>query len=430
MVDAERIADEVEALHPIAVGLSGLISPSLGEMIKVLEEFNRRGIDLPVIIGGATTSRLHTAVKMAPVYHGLVVHTRDASENVAILSALTGSGRDEYIAKTVAEQTKLRESAASAGAPKLRSLAEAREHRFVKDGRSVVVPKRLSREVFNGFPIEDVVRYIDWSFFFPAWEIKGRYPDLLDDPKKGEEARRLLADAKSLLDRIIKENLLTLHGVVELCRARKEGDDIILINSAGRMFKLPQLRNQQADAEFNLSLADYVADDAEDYVGVFALTAGIGLDKLRADFAAAQDDYNAIMSKLLTDRLTEAFAEAIHEYVRRNTWGYETGAEMTPEDIIAGRYDGVRVAFGYPACPDHSQKADVFEITGAERLTEMSIGGNYMITPGESVCGLMFAGDNKGYFGVGKIDAEQLSDYARRRGLSKELLEKLMPNNV
>ncbi|MDL2320327.1 methionine synthase [Alistipes sp. OttesenSCG-928-B03] len=427
MVECERIADEAQRTGADIVGLSGLISPSLDEMTKVAAEFERRGMTVPIIIGGATTSELHTAVKIAPAYSGAVIHSNDASENITILNRLFGQGREIYIEEVRRRQAELRDRYEKRGAEVLLTLAEARANRFVKATADVVAPRSTGRQVLTDFAIADVADYIDWNFFFPAWGIRGRFPELLDNKNKGEEARKLFADAQAMLTRIADEKLLTLNAVYGIYKAERDGDDIVL-HDGGRVFRLAQLRNQEAGQERNLSLADFVADGG-DYVGAFAVTAGIGLTQMTEKFRTAGDEYSAIMCKLLADRLTEAFAEVVHTHIRREAWGYET-TPLTPAQVIGGSYQGVRMAFGYPACPDHSLKRDVFELLDATAATGMEITENYMIRPGEALCGVIFAGPEARYFNLGRIDAEQLDDYARRRGMPPAEIARLIPHNI
>ncbi len=434
MVERDRIVDEAQRWGADAIGLSGLITPSLDEMIKVVEELERRGMTTPVIIGGATTSKMHTAVKIAPCYSGVVIHSNDASDNIAILNRLLGPEGAAYIEEVKREQEQLRQQYAEREKNRnRRSLAEARTCRRVKSEAEIVVPRQVGRRVLRDFPIGEVTRFIDWNFFFPAWELKGRYPEILEHPERGAQARRLLADAQRLLAEIEQNKWLTLNGVVEIFPAVSEGDDIVVRRADGSECRLAQLRNQEVGPDRNLSLADYVIDRAtgrEDYIAAFMVTAGIGLETLVKRFREAGDDYNAIMSKLLADRLTEAFAEAVHRLVRREMWGYEQGPELTPEEVIAGKYQGIRAAFGYPACPDHSLKRTVFDLLDASAETGMTITENYMITPGEALCGLMIADPGAEYFSVGRIDREQLEEYARRRGLPVETVERLIPQHL
>ena len=427
MVETQRIVDEAVAWGADCICLSGLITPSLDEMTRVCEELERRGLRIPVLVGGATTSDLHTALKIAPVYHGTVVRSPDASRNSQLLGHLLGPDRDLYADKVRSDQETLRRQYRRAeSARSLVPLATARAEKGGVCAHTAVRPLHPGRMVFPDFDVADAEPYIDWNFFFPAWGLKGRYPELLDHPEKGPEARKLFEDAQALLTRIREERLLTLQGVVGIFPARSEGDDIVVTDPKGRAVRLPMLRNQTR-GEKHLSLADFLAP-AGDWIGCFALTAGIGLKELTEKFRAAGDDYSAILAKLLADRLTEAFAEAVHTFVRRQMWGYETGDMPAPRQIVRGEYRGRRMAFGYPASPDHSLKREVLELLSAERTTALRLTDSYMIAPGESLCGLMFA--DADYFAVGRIDREQLTDYARRRGMTEEEVEKIIPNNL
>ncbi|HJC16537.1 MAG TPA: methionine synthase [Candidatus Alistipes stercorigallinarum] len=427
MVEPSRIVDEAQAWPADCICLSGLITPSLDEMAHVCEELERRGLRIPVIIGGATTSELHTAVKIAPLYSGVVVHSLNASRNSLILARLVGPDREAYADEVKRRQEQLRaEYRRTEAARAMLPYAELARKALEAEPHRPVEPLHPGRMVFPDFDVADAAHYIDWNFFFPAWGLAGRYPDILDHPEKGAEARKLFDDAQALLHRIAEEHLLTLQAAVGIFPARREGDDIVATDAKGRSYRFAMLRNQTR-GERNLSLADFIAPEG-DWLGCFAVTAGIGLKELTEKFRAAGDDYSAIMAKLLADRLTEAFAEALHLFVRRQMWGYESGELPSPEEVIAGRYRGRRMAFGYPASPDHSLKREVFDLLAVERTTGMRLTENWMIDPGEALCGLMFA--DADYFSVGHIDAAQLSDYAARRGMDEETLRRLLPNNL
>lgn len=434
MVEGDTIVDTAINENAGAIALSGLITPSLEEMIKVLRELERRGETIPVFVGGATTSALHTAVKMAPEYSGPVIHSGDASENVTLLGRLFGPGREEFLEEIRAKQEKLRGAyLSSTGTSSLLPLAAARTNGHKKQPEDIVTPTKTGIEIFRDYPVAEVEKYIDWTYFLTSWNIKGKYPEVLDSPEKGEEARRLIADAKLLLEKIKSGKLLTLNGVAGVFPATSHGDDIIITAERGEKIILPQLRNQNPAAKENLSLADYVAPEADghtDYIAAFTVSAGFGLDELAESFRRGHDDYNAIMSKLLADRLTEAFAEIVHQYVRRSLWGFEKGSEFSPEDILNERYQGLRMAFGYPAAPDHSLKKEVFDLLSAEKNTGLRLGENFMIRPAEALCGLIFADRDIHYFDVGRIGEDQLEDYARRRGISMEEARRLLPKNV
>ena len=426
MVESERIVNEAVAWGAQSICLSGLITPSLDEMAHVCAELERRGLRIPVIIGGATTSDLHTAVKIAPVYSGAVIHSANASRNSQILAQLLGPDGDLYTDKIKADQQAMREDyARQLRIRDLVPLAEARKNRSTAP-HEPVKPLHPGRMVFPDFDVADAEPFIDWNFFFPAWGLKGRYPEILDHPERGAEARKVFDDAQALLARIRDERLLTLQGVVGIFPARSEGDDIWVTDAKGREKRFPMLRNQTRGQE-NRSLADFIAP-ADDWIGCFAVTAGIGLKELTEKFRTGGDDYSAIMAKLLADRLTEAFAEAVHTFVRRQMWGYETGEPPAPKQVVRGEYRGRRMAFGYPATPDHSLKREAFDLLAAEVTTGMRLTENWMIDPGEALCGLMLA--DADYFSVGTVDAQQLEEYADRRGMEAETVKKIIPNNV
>ena len=429
MVEPERIVEEAVAWGAQCICLSGLITPSLDEMARVCEELERRGLRIPVIIGGATTSDLHTAVKIAPVYSGVAVHSANASRNSQILAQLLGPDGDLYADKVKADQQALREEYARRLRERdLIPIAEARAARRGAAQREPVVPLhtgRMGLSPTSTWPTPN--RTSTGVSSSRRWGLKGRYPEEFSTtPKRAPRRAKVFADAQALLARIRDERLLTLQGVAGIFPARSEGDDILVTDAKGREKRLPMLRNQTRGEE-NLSLADFIAPDG-DWIGCFALTAGIGLKELAEKFRAGGDDYSAIMAKLLADRLTEAFAEAVHAFMRREMWGYETGTPPTPEQAVRGQYRGRRMAFGYPASPDHSLKREVFDLLAVEVTTGMRLTENWMIDPGEALCGLMFS--DADYFSVGTIGAEQLLDYARRRGMEAETVKKIIPNNV
>ena len=427
MVDARRIVDEAIAWGADCIGLSGLITPSLDEMIHVCRELEQRGARIPVMIGGATTSDLHTALKIAPVYAGPVVHSSDASRNSQLIAKLLGPDRETFVAELRDAQQRLRDDYARREAERSRvSLAEAR--RIGAENRPAhvpVEPLHTGRIVFPDYDIADVEPFIDWNFFFASWGLKGRIPALFDDPAKGGEARKLFADAQALLARIRDERLLTLQAAAGIFAVRCAGDDLLITDTKGREKRLPMLRNQLR-SEGCRSLVDFLAPEG-DWIGALAVTAGIGLQPLCERFRNDGDDYAALLAKLLADRLTEAFAEAIHRFVRREMWGYET-EPMDPEAVLRGDYRGRRLAFGYPGVPDHALKREVFDLLAVEQTTGMRLTENWMIDPGEAVCGLLLA--DAAWFTVGPVDREQADDYARRCGTTPEAIEKRIPNNL
>ncbi|MFI3305910.1 MAG: methionine synthase [Rikenellaceae bacterium] len=426
MVETKRIVDEALACEADVICMSGLITPSLDEMIRVADECESRGLSIPIIIGGATTSPMHTAVKIAPHYSGVVIHAFNASDNPKILSLLLGKGRDSYIAEVKTKQEMLRQEYERAIKEReMVSLADARANKAVRV--QVDEPLHTGRLVFADYNIADVEEFIDWNFFFPAWGLKGRYPEILSSEKYGEEATKLFDDAQTMLVKIKQERRLTLQGVVAVLAARSEEDDIVVTDIKGREVRLPMLRNQTR-GEQGRSLADLVATSG-DHIGCFALTAGVGLEKIADEYRESGDNYSSMMVKFLADRLTEAFAERVHTFVRREMWGYETTPPLTAAEIIRGKYRGVRVAFGYPSVPDHSLKREVFKLLSAEMTTAMKLDAeSYIITPGESLCGLILSSGE--YFAVGKITNEQLEDYAARRNTTTEEVRRLIPNNI
>ena len=430
MVPAETILDTAVERGCDAVGLSGLITPSLTEMVNVAKEMQRRGMDLPLLIGGATTSRQHTAVRIAPEYAQPTVHVIDASRVVGVMSNLLDPDRKaELDAANRIDQERLRALHAEKERTPLLPYRLALQRRTPIEWRAEDVAQPTFTGVRTTEPALSVLRdFIDWTFFFTAWELKGRYPQILDHPAHGEAARELFKDANELLDEIVGRELLTARGTYGIFPAQAEGDDIVLGN--GVVF--PMLRQQTDhgdDPKPNRSLADYVAPPEaglRDHIGAFAVTAGIGADDLASGYEAANDDYRAIMVKALADRLAEAFAEFLHEQVRRE-WGYQT-EPLQPDDLVEERYRGIRPAFGYPACPDHSRKRTLFALLGAETAGLSLTDGGAML-PAASVSGLYFGHPEARYFNVGRLGKDQVEDYARRTGESLAEAERwLRPN--
>ncbi|MFR9533613.1 MAG: methionine synthase [Rikenellaceae bacterium] len=427
MVETKRIVDEAVEWGADVICMSGLITPSLEEMIRVVEECEKRGVSIPIIIGGATTSPLHTAVKIAPCYSGVVVHAHSASDNPKILSQLLGEDSDLYCDHICAEQLMLRSDYERAVAQReLMPLSEARTKASQSQVVEPIVPLHTGRLVFPSFDIDDVEQLIDWNFFFSSWGIKGQYPAVLDDEKYGEQATKLFEDASAMLQQIKRNNSLTLEGAIGIFKARSEGDDIVAISTRGKEIRLPMLRSQLRGVE-SLSVADFVAA-ADDHICCFAVASGVELEKLCAPYRQDGDEYSAMIAKLLADRLVEAFAQRIHSFVRREMWGFESGEPLTKEQILRGKYQGVRLAFGYPAVPDHSLKREVFELLSASQTTRMKLTENFMITPGESICGLILPQGH--LFEVGVVGSDQVSDYAARRKMSIDEIKKLLPKSI
>jgi 5-methyltetrahydrofolate--homocysteine methyltransferase len=440
MVPAERILETAAAEQVDVIGLSGLITPSLEEMTHVAAEMQRRRMSLPLLIGGATTSRIHTAVKIAPAYDGQTVHVADASRSVGVVSRCLGAQRSEFAEEVAREYRDLRETHERRGERvPLLPLAEARANRlpFDPEEAAIVEPRRLGVLSFTDYPLAELVERIDWGPFFHAWEIPGRFPQILDDARLGDTARKLYDDGRELLGRIVDERLLRAQAVVGLFPANAVGDDIEVYSPGDRSevrSVLHTLRQQilKREDQPNLALSDYLAPRASglpDYLGAFAVTAGIGADELAGRFAAELDDYTSILVKALADRLAEALSERLHERVRKEFWGYAPDESLAVDELIRERYRGIRPAPGYPACPDHTEKRPLFDLLGVEASTDIRLTETFAMSPGASVSGLYFAHPRARYFAVGKILPDQVSDYARRKGLSEaETRRWLAPN--
>jgi 5-methyltetrahydrofolate--homocysteine methyltransferase len=438
MVPADRILDAAEAENCDIVGLSGLITPSLDEMVYVASEMQRRSFDKPLLIGGATTSRAHTAVKIAPVYEGSTVHVLDASRVVNVVSnLLSPERRHAFDAKNRAEQEKSRKLFEHRQNRELVSLEIARENDTPIEWRSedVPTPAFVGRRVVEDVSLEDIARYIDWTFFFSAWELKGKFPKILEHEKYGAAARELYDHGQTLLERIISENLLTPRAVYGFWPANREGDDIVVWDDDARAterLRFHMLRQQavKPNEQPYYCLSDFVAPrgaPVSDHIGAFAVTTGIGAEELAREFERDHDDYNSIMVKALADRLAEAFAELLHERARRE-WGYETEGSYSNEELIAEKYRGIRPAFGYPACPDHTEKQTLWELLEADALG-ISLTEHFAMNPGASVSGLYLGHPKARYFAVGPIDREQVEDYAARKHITLEEAERwLQPN--
>jgi 5-methyltetrahydrofolate--homocysteine methyltransferase len=421
------------------IGLSGLITPSLDEMVHVAKEMERQGFKLPLLIGGATTSRAHTAVKIAPHYSEPVVHVLDASRAVPVTtSLLSEDGREEFVTKHRAEYEALRKSHA-APRQKLFTIEEARTRRTPIEWRieDLPTPEFTGVRVLDNFPLATLREYIDWSPFFHTWGMKGLYPRILDHEEQGVEARKIFADANTLLDTIIEKNLITARGVYGLFPASAVGDDIELYTDETRSRVLTRFHHlrQQVNHDGNdpcRSLADFIAPKETtlpDHIGAFAVTSGIGLKEVCDSFRASNDDYNAIMAEAIADRLAEAFAEYLHKRVR-DEWGYGRTENLAPADLIQEKYRGIRPAPGYPACPDHTEKGPIWELLDVEANTGMKITESFAMWPGSSVSGLYFAHPQAKYFSLGKIDRDQVADYADRKGMTIAEVERWLGPNL
>jgi len=452
MVPCHEILAKAKEVGADIVGLSGLITPSLEEMQYVAAEMEKdswfRERSIPLLIGGATCSRVHTAVKIAPHYSGPVVYVPDASRSVAVAQGLLGEGRDAYLAELAADYEQVRRQHANKKQTPLWPLAKARANATPVnwDDYAPVAPKFIGRRAFRNFDLGELARYIDWGPFFQTWDLAGKYPAILEDEVVGEQARKVFADAQAMLKKIVEGRWLSANAVVGLYPANAVGDDIeFYADEAREQIALTWhgLRQQSEKQEIDgpdgkpvmrpsRCLSDFVApkdSGVNDYAGLFAVTAGIGADKRAEAFEAAQDDYSAIMLKALADRLAEAFAECLHQRVRTDLWGYQVHEQLSNEDLIAEKYVGIRPAPGYPACPDHSAKRALFELLDCAEIG-MGLTESLAMTPAASVSGFYLAHPDSCYFNVGKIGHDQLADMATRRGMSEVELERLLAPNL
>ncbi len=441
MTPAEKILDEARKNKVDIIGLSGLITPSLDEMVHVADELKREKFEQPLLIGGATTSRMHTAIKIEPKYNQPVIHVLDASRSVSVTGNLVSKTlREEFIKKKKQEYLKLRDQHKNRNKRKdYLSLDEARANRTEIDWASTRIkkPNELGRQVFTDYSLEEIRNYIDWGPFFIAWQMKGKFPDVLEDEKYGEQARELYEDAMQLLEHITKEKLLQANAVIGLFPANSIGDDIEVYTDEKRdeirtVFHSIRQQAQKRKGQPNRALADFIAPKETgiaDYIGGFAVTAGLGVSELVKEFESDHDDYNAILTKALGDRLAEAFAELLHEKVRKKYWGYAADESYSNKDLIRETYTGIRPAAGYPAQPDHTEKRILFDLLNA-REVGIDLTENLAMTPASSVSGLYFAHAEADYFNVGKLEKDQIEDYARRKAMTVEETERWLSSNL
>ncbi len=444
MVPCSEILAKAKAEGADIIGLSGLITPSLEEMAYVAKEMQRddhfRMLKIPLLIGGATTSRAHTAVKIAPNYEGPVVHVTDASRSVRVAqSLLADDGREKYVAEIEADYAKLRDLHANKKAAPLIKLADARANRLKIDwaAQTPPKPKFIGRRVFSNYDLAEIAQAIDWGPFFQTWELHGPFPAILNDEVVGESARRVYGDGQMMLKKVLSNRWLTANAVVGFWPAASIDEDIVLYADESRttpVLTWTGLRQQTAkpDGTPNRALADYIApkdSGVDDWIGAFAVTAGLGIDKLTARFEAEHDDYSSIMLKAIADRLAEAFAETMHARVRSDLWGYAADESLDNAALIAEKYRGIRPAPGYPACPDHTVKAPLFELIGATDIG-MSVTESFAMLPASSVSGFYFAHPEAKYFAVGRIGADQVADVARRRAASLDDVERWLAPNL
>ncbi len=432
MAPAEDILESAQKENADIIGLSGLITPSLDEMVHVAEEMEREGFRIPLLIGGATTSKIHTAVQIEPAYSGLTIHVKDASRSVGVVSNLMSSERQQTFAEQTREEyEEIRERRAkNRQQVNLLPFAIAQERRSTLDWRNYQppTPHLIGPKIFDDYPLAELVDYIDWSPFFTTWGLRGKYPNILENPEVGEEARKLLKDAETLLYTIVEEKRIQARAVVGLFPANGVGEDTEIYADKTRTEVIATLHHlrQQTEQPFtrpNLSLGDFIAPKAaevEDYIGAFAVTTGIGVAELCSEFERKQDDYNSIMAKALADRLAEAFAERMHQHVRTTLWGYAVDEPLDNEALIAEKYRGIRPAPGYPACPDHNQKRVLFDLLKVTENTSISLTESLAMSPAASVSGWYYSHPEARYFSIARIGEDQVADYAERTGMELE----------
>jgi 5-methyltetrahydrofolate--homocysteine methyltransferase len=435
MVPCEKILSSAKEHGVNIIGLSGLITPSLDEMVHVAKEMAREGFDIPLLIGGATTSKVHTAVKIEPFYKFPVIHVNDASRSVPVVSnLLSKENRDKFIADMKAENARTREyHKADRAKANYIPISKARENKFQLNGAEVEKPLFTGTKVFADYPLEELIPFIDWTPFFISWEMKGSYPKIFSDPVRGAEAKKLFEDAQKMLDRIVKEKWLTAKGVIGIFPAASVNDDIEVYDAEGKSkaatFYSIRQQSQKPEGYRNIALSDFVKPSG-DYIGAFAVSTGFGIDEWVSKFEKDHDDYSAIMLKALADRLAEAFAEMIHKKVRTEIWGYSKNESFTNEEIIKEKYQGIRPAPGYPAQPDHTEKLTIWKLLDVEKNTGITLTESLAMFPTAAVSGLYIAHPDAHYFSVGKIEKDQVEDYARRKKLKVEEVERWLGTNL
>ena len=436
MVPADKILQEAKRHQVDIIGLSGLITPSLDEMIDVANELERNKFKVPLIIGGATTSKIHTAVKINEHYNNTVVHILDASKSVGVISKLLGRKKAEYSSEISIDYEKIKENYLARRASKRHiNLVEARKNSFKLDWKEEKshTPNQLGVQSFDNIDINIIRDYIDWTPFFFTWEMRKKYPEILQDKKFGEQANQLFADANRMLDNIIQENWLQLKAVIGIWEAKSEGDDIHLFENDKKIATYNFLRQQAKKSNANMCLSDFVAPcslEIKDYIGSFVCTAGLGIEHQLAYFSQNQDDYNSIMLKAIADRLAEALTEYMHEKVRKKIWGYSANEKFKNHQLIKEKYKGIRPAPGYTACPDHTEKLKIFRLLDAEKRIGVSLTENMAMQPNATVSGYYFSHSEAKYFSVGKVQDDQIVDYAKRKNMSREAVVKLLRSNI
>jgi len=438
MVPTEKIIDTAIKENVDVIGLSGLITPSLEMMVDIAKEMERRGLKIPVLIGGATTSKIHTAVKVEPNYSNPVIHVKDASLAVNVVSNLIAKNQ-KYIDSVKTDYAEIRKIQGKRKPKVYLTLEQARQNKFEIDwnNTSIYKPNFTGVKQLIDFPLEELRNYIDWTFFFITWGLRGHYPQIFTDEKQGEEARKLYAEANEFLDEIIEKKMLQANAVFGIWPANSDGDDVVLYDEENRKKEIGRfyhIRQQEKKKEgvSNLCLADFVApvdSDKTDYCGGFAVTAGIGIEKWKDKYREENNDYKAIMLEALADRLSEAFAELLHLEVRKNYWGYVPNENLTLEEMLKIKYQGIRPALGYPACPEHSEKESLFELLNAKEVG-ITLTEHFAMYPNASVSGQFFVHPESRYFSLEKIGKDQIEDYAKRKGKTTDFIEQFMPTNL
>ena len=432
MVPVQEILKTAKEEEVDIIGLSGLITPSLDEMVNVASEMERTGVKLPLLIGGATTSKVHTAIKIEPAYSHGTIYVTDASKSVDVVRKLLSKNRMEFQNEVSEEYAQIRLKRRDGQRVKYLTISESRTKKYQINWDNYFPPEPFTKNaiILNNYPLEELVPYIDWTPFFTTWELRGKYPSILEDDKYGNEATKLFKDAKQLLNEIVENKLLNANAVVHIFPASSVGDDVEIYDlNEDAIAHVHCLRQQIKKADYQFCLSDFIApkdSGKQDWLGAFAVTTGIGLNKIVEEFEANDDDYNAIMAKALADRLAEAFAEKLHELTRKQYWGYATEENLSLENVLKEKYYGIRPAPGYPACPDHSEKEILFKLLNAEVNTGIQLTSNFAMDPPASVCGWYFSHPESKYFSIGKISDDQLKDYCQRKQVDLEDMKRFI----
>jgi 5-methyltetrahydrofolate--homocysteine methyltransferase len=425
MVPANKILDEAQRLNVDIIGLSGLITPSLDEMVNIAVEMKKRNLQIPLLIGGATTSRIHTAVKIAEHYEHGVVHVLDASRSVTVVSDLMNENKSTFLQSIQNEYNQLRTDFWNKkNKTERHPLNESRKQALVlNEAQIVAAPQQAGPHIWNNYSLEAIRPYIDWTPFFITWELHGKYPAILSDAVVGEQATNLFNDANKLLDQLIAENWLSAHAVADVFKAQRQGTDDVYLPEQNTTLHFLRQQSIKAEGGTNLCLADFISAQHPDHLGAFAVTIK-GIEPHLKRFDEQHDDYNKIMLQALADRLAEAFTELVHQKIRTEHWGYTTDDGLNMDDIIREKYQGIRPAPGYPACPDHTEKHKLFALLSVSENIGITLTESLAMYPASSVCGWYFAHPQSKYFGIGKIEPDQLADYAQRKNMPLDEAEK------